>query len=519
MSYRRPTITVFLCLLAVLPRPAPAAEGTAGQDRLVVCLPSPVVSLDPTDYRDRTTQMVLKNVFDSLTTRDRNMQVVPQLAESWRTLDDLTWEFRLKQGVRFHNGDPFSAEDVRFTMDRVIREGALDGSTSPRKGLFRLLDEVRIIDKYTVHMITEKPWPILPLMLTLQEIVPKAYMEKAGSRGFQARPVGTGPFQWGRRPDGMRLLLKRWEGYYGGSSYNPPQQVAPLKSLLFQTVPGPSDRISRLKTGRCDIIFNIAPSSVPLLDSVPDIHVQPTRPTRSYFAEINCRSPFFSDVRLRIAMNHAVDRSAIAASLLHGHGIILPTVLLPYAFAYHPDLQPYPYDPETAKDRIEASGYPAERAVSIRCTEDNLEFAGLIAGFLTRVGLKTDIRKTRRNKPDAGGNDSLWDIFVTSWGNSTLDPVGILVPKFKSGGRGNYSGYSDPVVDRLFERAEYMLDPKLREAYYRRIQEIVYRDAPMIFGYAVEEFYGVRNRVKNFLPQASGIINLHDVGARNGNSP
>lgn len=169
------------------------AEPCSGQS-LTIGISSPIVTMDPTNHRDRITQVVLKNMFDSLTTWNLDMKVVPQLAESWKALDDTTWEFKLRRGVKFHNGDDFTAEDVKFTLDRVIKEEAIDGKTSPRKPLFEPLSAVKIIDKYTVQLETEKPWAILPLMLTLQEIVPKKYMLKVGSRGFQLNPIGTGPF-------------------------------------------------------------------------------------------------------------------------------------------------------------------------------------------------------------------------------------------------------------------------------------------------------------------------------------
>ncbi|MBW1674321.1 MAG: hypothetical protein JRJ45_11890, partial [Deltaproteobacteria bacterium] len=127
------------------------------KDRLVICIPFPIESLDPANHRDRITQIVLKNMFDSLTTRDANMKIAPQLAESWKTINETTWEFKLRRGVKFHNGDDFTAEDVKFTLERVVKEGALDGKTSPRKGLLGPLCGVKIIDNYTVQIETEKP--------------------------------------------------------------------------------------------------------------------------------------------------------------------------------------------------------------------------------------------------------------------------------------------------------------------------------------------------------------------------
>ena len=223
-------ITVFLYTLAYPQLCASQAQDIRGaKNKLTIGLDSSIVSLDPTDYRDRNTQVALKNMFDSLTTRDKDLKVVPQLAESWKTLDDTTWEFKLRRGIKFHNGDEFTSKDVKFTLDRVTRDGALDGKTSPRKGLLASLSSVTVVDDYTVRIQTTKPWAILPLMLTLQEIVPMKYMMEVGSPGFQKKPVGTGPFQFVGKEDQHELILTRFENYYGGSPNNPTVQPAPLK--------------------------------------------------------------------------------------------------------------------------------------------------------------------------------------------------------------------------------------------------------------------------------------------------
>jgi len=486
------------------------------KNRLVICIPSPIVSLDPTNYRDRNTQIVLKNIFDSLTTRDANMKVVPQLAESWKALNDTTWEFKLRRGVRFHNGDDFTAEDVKFTLERVVKEGALDGKTSPRKSLLGPLSRVKIIDDYTVQIETEKPWPILPLMLTLQEIVPKKYMKAVGSQGFQKKPIGTGPFRFVRAEGRKLLILERFKDYYGGSPEIPPVQVAPLKHLTFKTVLVKAEQIAMLKKGECDIITHVPPEAIRILQTTPGIKMLTCQATRSYFAEINSIKPPFDDRRIRLAMNYAVDMRAVVDHILKGHAKVLPTILLPNAFAYNSSLKPYAYNPKLAKKLLNDSGFPEGRSITINCMERYRKFANIIAVCLAKVGIKSAVNIIDKDTERASMENLNWDILVTSWGNSTLDPVGILVPKFKSGGRGNYSNYRNGEVDRLLSQADGSLDPQVRKNCYKKVQEIIYKDVPMIFGYAAEELYGVRERVKNFMPSPSGMMNMHDVYIENG---
>jgi peptide/nickel transport system substrate-binding protein len=444
------------------------------------------------------------------------MKVVPQLAESWEALDDTTWEFKLRRGVKFHNGDHFTAEDVGLTLKRVVKEGALDGKTSPRKGLFGPVAGVRIVDDYTVQIQTEKPWAILPLMLTLQEIVPRKYLKAVGSKGFQMKPVGTGPFRFVRAEGEKLLILERFEDYYGGSPGNPPVRVAPLKYLIFKTVSEGIERIAMLKKGECDIITHLPSEAVAILEMARGIKVASRPATRSYFAEINCAKSPLNDRRIRLAMNYAVDMHAVVVHILQGRGTVLPTVLLPNAFAYHVSQKPYPYNPKLAKELLADAGFPEGFSIAITCTADNRQFANIIALFLAKVGVKSVINMVDTDRPGPLGESSPWDILVTSWGNSTLDPVGILMPKFSTGGRGNYSNYSNEEVDRLLSQAEGTIDVQMRKNYYKKVQEIIYSDVPMIFGYAAEELHGVREKVKNFIPSPSGMMNMHDVCIEDG---
>lgn len=486
------------------------------KNRLVICLPSPIVSLDPTNYPDGNTQIVIKNIFDSLTTRDARMKVVPQLAESWRVLNDTTWEFKLRQGVKFHNGDDLTAEDVKFTLERVTKELGIDGQkTSPRKSLLGPISKVEAIDDHTIRIETKKPWSILALMLTMQEIIPKKYLLATGSEGFKKAPVGTGPFRFVRL-ENENLILRRFEEYYGGAPANPPVQKAPIEQLVFKTAPVLANRIAMFKKGECDIITHVSPEVLPILKLVPQIRVLSRPATRSYFGELNVMKYPFTELRIRQAMNYAFDVQAYIDLFLKGHGTVLSTVLLPNAFAYHNTLKPYPYNPKLAKKLLHDAGYPEWYDITINCDEKYRQFANALAIFLSKLGLHPSVNVM----PKADARLSMIrlqaDILVTSWGNSTLDPAGIILPKFKSLGRANFSNYKNKEVDLLLSRSENTLDLKKRENYYKRIQEIIYKDAPMIFGYAAEEFYGVREKVINFQPSPSGMLNMHDVSIKNG---
>ena len=240
--------------------------------------------------------------------------------------------------------------------------------------------------------------------------------------------------------------------------------------------------------------------------------------TRSHYAEFNCSKPPFEDPRVRQALNYAVDINKVVDVVLQNNGIVLPTVMLPSSNYYNDLLDAYPYDPENAKRLLKDANFNAAYEIQIRCNKDELPFANIIASFLSQIGLKSKISLAKYRKPSILGEDARWDIDLGSWGNSTLDPVGIIFPKFSSGGRGNYSGYSNPEIDSLLKRAEGTSDLNLRKAIYNRIQEIIYADAPMIFGYAKIGFYGVRKEVQNFFPSSTGMMNMHDVYIEKGSN-
>ena len=187
---------------------------------VVVGLSDRMMSLDPADHRHRETETVIRNMFDGLVTRTIKNEVVPELAKSATLIDPTTWEFVLKKGVTFHNGEPLTAEDVKFTFDRIITEGAIEypeSHTSQRKGLTGPLESVEIVDDYTVRFHLSAPWPPALQMLVHQQVVPKDYLEEVGTKGFIEHPIGSGPFKFVEGKLDEMIVMERFEDYYGGA--------------------------------------------------------------------------------------------------------------------------------------------------------------------------------------------------------------------------------------------------------------------------------------------------------------
>lgn len=498
-----------------------SGSGWAGDQpaTLVVAIPAYVDSFDPTNHRSRLTQVVLKNVYESLTSRDAGVEGQPLLARQWESLDPLTWRFGLKRGVRFHDGREFSSRDVKFTLDRVTRPGGLEGRDSPRKELFKPIEAIETPDALTVLIRTGRPWPILPMMLSLQEIMPdgSAPDREGAAPGFSM--AGTGPFKLVEATAGQEIVLERFDEYHSPQPLGSVSGAVPVERLIFRVIPRKVDQIAGLKAGDVDLMFGVPPSAAGILAAIPGIHLVSRPATRSYFAEINCLKPPFDDRGIRQALNHAVDMADLVEHVLGGHGVVLSTVLLPNAFGFNDQLPVYRHDLRRAEQLLTAGRYPANRPVVVFSNEEDREAANIIALFLTKAGLRVKVQVQEQYRPTETGRWAEWDIFVGSWGNSTLDPMDILVPKFKCGGHGNFSGYCNEKVDELLGDAERAADLDIRGARYREVQQLIHDDAPMIFGYAPEELYGLRDRIKNFDPPPSGMFQFGEVRVEPGGRP
>ena len=479
--------------------------------KVTVAIDTDPVTMDPANHRASKTEMVLRNMFDGLVVRDPDMNIRPELAESWKVIDDKTMEFKLRKGVTFHNGEKFDAEDVKFTIERIVKDGQISGKTSPRKGLMGTVTSVTIVDPYTVRINMSEPWPILLAMLPAQQIVPKDYIEKNGSDYFAQHPVGTGPFKFVEWRKGEMVVMERYEKYYGGSPEIPPVQVAPLKTVIFKVIPEVSSRVSSLLANEAQIISTVPPHMVKQLKADPRVDALMCDGARSYFAEMNVTKKPFDDVRVRKAMNYMFNGEVITQTVLENLAVPLAGILLPKHFAVHKDLKPYGYQPEKAKQLLREAGYPNGFTVELDCVDETKTVAEAYAMQLEEVGVKAKVRVwdlgVLREKA-RNGERSFCFLF---WLSSSLVPDGIIIPKLKTKDVANFSQYSNKRVDELFHLASSTMDQEKRIKYFVEAQQIVYDEAPMVFGYAPKNIDAKRKEVKNWRPSPDDKINLHDV--------
>ena len=322
--------TLALAALAAAPNPA----GAQAKDTLTVALVSHPPTLDPHMHFERVGVLVNINMFDSLLHRNTKLEFEPGLATSWKALSDSTWEFKIRKGVRFHNGEIMTPEDVKYSFERVLDQT----KKSPQYGNIRAIKEVKVVDAETVHIITDKPFPLLLERLVYFGIVPKKHVMAVGDQAFgSTAPVGTGPWKFVEWKRDQLIRLEAFDQYWRGKP--------PFKHLVFRAIPEYATQYAEVKTGGVDIIREVSADITPELKAHPSTYVSSTPILRVHYVEFDMRSAPFDKKAARQAANYAVDKQTIMQKLMAGLATQVATVVQPLAFGFDREVKPYPYDP------------------------------------------------------------------------------------------------------------------------------------------------------------------------------
>ena len=549
LTHKKTTVVTFLLLALLLgacaqaeptpkagediPAPAVTSAPTAEERTIVVGLVDAPTSLDPADHRERQSETVIRNMFDGLVTRDTRSGVHLELAEKMNWLDEQTLEVRLRRGVPFHDGTEMTADDVVFTFERIIQENAIEypePHSSPRRALIAPLESIEKTDDYTVVMYFSGPWPPALQILVHQQIVPKHYLEEVGTQGFIEHPIGTGPLRFvSAGPDLQEIVLERFDNYYGGAPDLPPVGPACVDRVVFRVIPDALTRAAALRAGEVDIIQAVPLDLVEVLAEAPEVQVRTAPGTRPIWMDMNVNWSPFDDVRVRQALNYAVDKQRIVDEIYGGRAVILPGPLSPFNNFVNKELEPYPYDPEKALDLLAEAGWTDSDGDGI-FDEDGQPFAFIIdtlemwrplaeavADQLQAIGIEATVRLWERPviRPRLLAGERT--AFLDGWGDSAFDPVGHFEAKWhgyvedQPYGRGNYSGYDNERVNELIRMGEVTADPTERQRIYDEAQEIIYEEAPAVFLVLPEQIEAASVRIQNWEPASDSRINLHDI--------
>ncbi len=514
-------LVILLLLAACGQKPAPA-PGPAAPDKpapggdLVMALLSDAVTLDPHTGNDVPSSNVTYNLYETLVIFDKNNVLQPLLATEWKALDDTTWEFILRKGVKFHDGTDFNAHAVKATFDRLLDPAI----ASQRLFLFSMIEEVTVIDDYTVRFKTKFPFAPLPAHLAHNgggiisiEAIKKDYEEMAAGKKpgsyLSQNPVGTGFFRLESWTPGNQLKLVRNEDYWG--------QKPKLESVTFKVVPENLTRLSELETGYAHIADPIQPSDVKRVASMPGAYLHRKSATSLAYVGFNCQKAPFNDVRVRQAISMAINKMDIVDGIYRGTAIPAVGPIAPGVFGYDPSVKSIPFDKERAKQLLAEAGYEKGFSTTI-WTNDNparIQIAEYIQSKLREFNITVTIEVMEWGAYLDSTGEGKHDMFILGWSTPTLDGdyamYAALFHSSNQGKAGNRSFFKDEKVDELLDKGRQEPDPAKRLAYYREAQERLVDLAPMLYLIHIEDLTGVSTAVKGFDSTPARMFLLKDV--------
>jgi peptide/nickel transport system substrate-binding protein len=483
---------VVLAVAALVALPVPAAA--QAKDTLTVALPSHAPTLDPHMHFERVGILVNINMFDSLLHRSARLEFEPSLALSWKALNENTWEFKLRKGVRFHNGASMTAEDVKYSFDRVIEPGK-EKKKSPQYGNIRAIKDVKVVNADTVHLITDKPFPLLLERLVFFPIVPKAHIEKVGEEAFgSTAAVGTGPWKLVEWKKDQYIKLESFDQHWRGKPA--------YKYIVFRAIPEVATSVAELKTGGVDIIRNVNADLLNDIKNHPQTTITTTPILRVHYIALDMRVAPFDKKAARQAANYAIDKQSMIQKMMAGLGKQVSTVVQPAAFGFDASVPPYPYDPKKAKELLAQAGYPNGVDITLHSAAvDWRPHFEALGQMLTDVGLRTTVKMW-----DPG---PAWNKFFQTegkathgaygnWGNySVFDADAVLHPLYHTEPGGWIGKHYARVegLDKLIDESRAMVDPAKRKPVYARIQQMIREEAPSVFLFTQNDTLGISRKV------------------------
>ena len=447
---------------------------------LTIALSAPVSALDPHFHNLGPNLQVAKHVFESLVASDEKQGLKPGLAESWRVVDELTWEFKLRRGVRWHDGSEFTSEDVAATFKRIPN---VPNSPASLALYTRAVTELATPDKYTVRMKTARPHPLLPNDLIAVLMVPKKVAETAKTEDFNAGKamIGTGPYKWAEYVAGDRAVYVVNDKYWGSKPA--------YAKVRLRFISNSAARVAALLAGDVQMIENVPTADVARLEKDARVQLSSAVSNRMIYLHMDSgrekNSPFvtdkagkpleanpFRDVRVRKAISKAVDRDAIVSRVMEGQAKPAGQLLHESFFGTSKKLAPENYDPEGAKKLLAEAGYPDGFGITLHAPNNRYindeKVAQAVAQYLTRVGIATKLEAMPSNIFFSRGSKLEFSFLLAGWGAETGEassPLRSLVATFdaKAGmGGANRGRFSDGGLDAIIQTALATIDDTKR---------------------------------------------------------
>jgi peptide/nickel transport system substrate-binding protein len=494
--------------------PAPEATSApepAEQEPLVMVMGTDAETLNPLQFRARTTGIISWHVNERLVARGSDMKMGPWLAESVEQPDDLTWVFHLRKGVTFSNGDPFTAQDVKFTFEQMVDPKWNSPKSTIPSDLSLDMDNIEIPDDYTIIFHTTEPAPLMLDQLDFIGIISEKYFSEASDAEISQQPVGTGPYVVTEWVKDDHITLERRDDYWG--------PLPEIETIIVRPIPDAQTRLAELLAGNADIVLNVSPDDMERVEAAEGVRMATVDGGREMFIAIRCDQEPFNDVRVRQALNYAVNVEAILENLMYGLGTRMATGS---NYPVPSPVEAYTYDPAKAAELLDDAGVVDSdgdgvrewngQPLSIEIGSPNgryvrdVEIAQAAAGDLTAIGIPAEAKAYE------------WSVYSDMSLNNTLPPLHLLGFGTTFSGQMehwfmtenfpmNTTHWNDPEFERVYAELKGTLDTDERTEMIQELDQIAHDGAPWIFIWKQVDFYGASDRV-DFTPRADEMIDL-----------
>lgn len=453
--------TRHLLLAAAIALPTALHAGPA-DNSLTIALGEELPGFDGYISTSRDGVVVTRHLFDMLIYRNpETFEYEPLLATGWRRIDDLTWEFDLRPGVTFHNGDAFTAEDVVWTLTTYA-----DPATGARsQAAVSWIDRVEAVNELTVRIVSKEPFPAaLEFVAGSLPIHPAAYAQEVGLEGFAQAPVGTGPYRLGEVRGGDFTLMRNEDYFEGGGKGTPA-----IDRIDVRLIPDTATRIAEIISGGVDWTWNVPADQIPQLDRLPHVTAELGTTMRTAMilldgaGRANPDTPL-ADVRVRQAINHAIDRAGIVAALVGGTGEVINVPCYPLQFGCVTEAAVvYDYDPARARELLAEAGHADGFTLSMGSFRDRAR-AEAVQANLAAVGIRAEVEMLQARASFSSWREGQIDMWYGDWGSFSIADASASIGNFFDGSAND--GALDEEINALVAEAARIVDPDARLAAY-----------------------------------------------------
>ncbi|KXZ40232.1 peptide/nickel transport system substrate-binding protein [Alkalithermobacter thermoalcaliphilus JW-YL-7 = DSM 7308] len=476
--------------------------GAEGKDSIVVAQGADAKTLDPHGTNDQPSSRVMKQIYNTLVTANEDMEIVEGLAEKWEAVDEKTWEFTLRQGVKFHNGEELKASDVKFTLERMLGSDQVSH-------IVEAIESVEAPEDYKVVIKLKEPFaPILfHLSHTAASILNEKAVKEAGD-DYGQRPVGTGPFKFVSWQSGDRIELEAFEDYFEGA----PQ----IKKVTFRNITEGTSRTIALETGEVDIAYDIEAIDKEKVISNDKLDLIEEPSLSLSYIGFNTQKEPFNKKEVRQAISHAINRDDIIAVVLNGAGEKAGAPIGPRVFGHNPNIKPHEYNVEKAKELLKQAGYENGFKTTIWTNDSpaRIQIAQIVQAQLKEIGIDVAIETLEWGSYLDRTARGEHDMFILGWVTVTGDADYGLYALYHSsakGGAGNRSFFENAKVDELLEKGRTTVDASEREKIYYEVQEIIVDETPIANLTYGNHNVGIQKGVKGFRLHPAGHHRLYGV--------